>query len=718
MSRRIYAEVRLAERLWRWGDGYLKSLEVSISEGQNSSSCRFSLYDPERVIGDAFTAVIEEQDGLEPLETPAQSTGKSSATGVLSGQGTASGTLSPNMRAVLDLIALAEVGPNGGYNTRFGGGTFTSFAQHPGTDKTEPAGRYQIQKETWGEVSAAEGLTDFSPESQDTAALALIRRRGVVADIEAGDLKAALDGSGGITGLGYEWAALPAGGGSGGRYGQTKISEAEALAFFEERRAAYKPERQAAEAVEESVDESKKEPTAKRVASLAGAQITIGLGFNGQVLAAFSFIHTSLRRSLFDHDVIEFGGEAATWVLTQRVKNSAHKDITLKGLAQIVCKSYGLVLDMEESGPTYEYFPQRGQTDYQMLLSECRRIGYRMITRGGTLSIGPRKQGEAFYLVYSENLGLLFDVDHKAQGNSGGGARSSDPSERTTTGQRKIIIDPATGQHRKVKENNSVGASKGSGQGSTSFTTGAALPVVAPLTTGATDEADSARKSNETRVKGFGASWSAPTTPEMLLLDPDTTIVTEGLSEYLDRAWVCESVTHSFSVESGATTTGQLYSPLLNRYPTPEEAPTTGTGTVPPLNPGGFIRPSNGVLTSPFGPRGGRNHNGVDLAGSPGDPIFASADGVVLYADNVCPPLTASDGCNGGYGNLVYLTHADGYETRYAHLSRATVSPGQQVKQGQKIGEEGNSGASRGTHLHFEIRKGGAALNPAQFMSL
>jgi murein DD-endopeptidase MepM/ murein hydrolase activator NlpD len=115
--------------------------------------------------------------------------------------------------------------------------------------------------------------------------------------------------------------------------------------------------------------------------------------------------------------------------------------------------------------------------------------------------------------------------------------------------------------------------------------------------------------------------------------------------------------------------------------------------------------------TSGFGYRrdpkgaGTRMHEGTDMAGAYGTPIFATADGVVTHA-----------GWDSGYGRLVKIQHDFGVETRYAHLSQVRVEVGQRVSRGDRIGDMGNSGRSTGTHLHYEVRLGGEAVNPMTFI--
>jgi murein DD-endopeptidase MepM/ murein hydrolase activator NlpD len=120
-----------------------------------------------------------------------------------------------------------------------------------------------------------------------------------------------------------------------------------------------------------------------------------------------------------------------------------------------------------------------------------------------------------------------------------------------------------------------------------------------------------------------------------------------------------------------------------------------------------FAWPAKGVFTSGYGPRWGRMHRGIDIAGPVGTPIFAAAEGVVVR----------SEWSSGGFGNLVTLQHADGSRTLYAHNNRLLVSPGQQVRQGEQIAEMGSTGRSTGPHLHFEVHPAGrGAVNPMAFL--
>jgi hypothetical protein len=125
------------------------------------------------------------------------------------------------------------------------------------------------------------------------------------------------------------------------------------------------------------------------------------------------------------------------------------------------------------------------------------------------------------------------------------------------------------------------------------------------------------------------------------------------------------------------------------------------------INVADYYPPCLGSVTSPFGPRRRRFHNGIDLRVSVGDTIRAAFSGKVRIRQYN----------RGGYGFYVVLRHKDGLETIYAHLSRFLVAPNQEVNAGEPIGLGGSTGRSTGPHLHFEVRILGNAINPAKIFS-
>ncbi|MBP2242659.1 murein DD-endopeptidase MepM/ murein hydrolase activator NlpD [Cytobacillus eiseniae] len=131
-----------------------------------------------------------------------------------------------------------------------------------------------------------------------------------------------------------------------------------------------------------------------------------------------------------------------------------------------------------------------------------------------------------------------------------------------------------------------------------------------------------------------------------------------------------------------------------------------GTKVIPSRGDGSFIWPANGgYVSSKVGHRWGRMHKGIDIARPSNRTIKAADNGVVVSA-----------GYDGSFGNKVVIDHKNGYRTLYAHLSSITVSVGQTISKGSKIGVMGSTGNSTGVHLHFEIHKNGKIQNPLNYI--
>ena len=144
-----------------------------------------------------------------------------------------------------------------------------------------------------------------------------------------------------------------------------------------------------------------------------------------------------------------------------------------------------------------------------------------------------------------------------------------------------------------------------------------------------------------------------------------------------------------------------------------KEATKKGEKYVPlaPKHSGGFSRPTSGSITSRFGMRFHpilkytRMHSGIDFGGGYGAAVHAAGGGTVISA-----------GSKGSYGSTVVIDHGGGLSTVYGHLSRISVSDGQTVSSGQRVGSIGSSGLSTGPHLHFEVRINGRAVDPMRFL--
>ena len=124
-----------------------------------------------------------------------------------------------------------------------------------------------------------------------------------------------------------------------------------------------------------------------------------------------------------------------------------------------------------------------------------------------------------------------------------------------------------------------------------------------------------------------------------------------------------------------------------------------------------FVRPARGRMTSGYGYRNDpftglrKFHNGIDIANQRGTPVVAAMSGTVAKA-----------GYNGNYGRYLILRHAEGFQTLYAHLDKALVTVGDRIRQGQQVGEMGNTGYSSEEHLHFSIFLNGAHVDPSEHL--
>ena len=159
-----------------------------------------------------------------------------------------------------------------------------------------------------------------------------------------------------------------------------------------------------------------------------------------------------------------------------------------------------------------------------------------------------------------------------------------------------------------------------------------------------------------------------------------------------------------------SNTPGTVEPPVGVKPETPEH-PHETAGEVDTEASTGWTVPAEGRLTSGFGERADpftettRFHRGIDIAAASGTPIRAARSGTVVFSGRLA-----------GYGNTIILEHAGGYRTLYGHASRNLVKEGEAISAEQVIGEVGSSGRSTGTHLHFELQKGGERLDPREIL--
>ncbi|MBU2512497.1 peptidoglycan DD-metalloendopeptidase family protein [bacterium] len=153
-------------------------------------------------------------------------------------------------------------------------------------------------------------------------------------------------------------------------------------------------------------------------------------------------------------------------------------------------------------------------------------------------------------------------------------------------------------------------------------------------------------------------------------------------------------------------------SPGMKIYiPKPKHIKITSPKTAPqtiqkqPVVKAKFSWPSQGTISSGFGIRHGKMHEGLDITKDKGRSIRAAADGVVVFSGN-----------KNGYGKTIIIDHGGGFQTLYAHNSKIYVQKNKRVKTGAIISQMGSSGQSSGIHLHFEVRYRGKPQNPLRYL--
>ncbi|WP_261131384.1 M23 family metallopeptidase [Bacillus sp. Marseille-Q3570] len=168
-----------------------------------------------------------------------------------------------------------------------------------------------------------------------------------------------------------------------------------------------------------------------------------------------------------------------------------------------------------------------------------------------------------------------------------------------------------------------------------------------------------------------------------------------------------KSVQYAITKTNGKVTEEKVLDEKILSEPV-KEIKLKGTKEIPSQGTGSFHWPTvGGKVTSHKGQRWGRDHKGIDIAGPSNRSVLAADNGKVVSAGFT----------TGGYGNKIVINHNNGFKTIYAHLASISVSPGETVKKGQKIGVMGSTGNSTGVHLHFELYKNGALQNPLNYVS-
>lgn len=394
------------------GDGILQSVSVELGEDKRSSKCQVVLFDKDLLIGGKYQAISFAKGGIEidseVLKDTTESKPTVSSTPVgassSSSEGSAKNTnLSNEERSFLDLVAYSEgtLGRGQEYNVIVGYKYFSDYSRHPdvyvkSADSTA-AGRYQFLNTTWngqrGKPGLKQilGLKDFSPNSQDLGAIQLIKEQGALADVKRGSagLEAALYKCRAV------WASFPA-----SPYNQPRRQLSDLKNKYINFLLKYQSQSpaQASAATQPqtpTTDKNQPAPLKDKAnskpieRSIKGTEIIVELGFSLSQMIAFHFVHIGTNTTRGQLDQTTFEGQSIRWLLTRRTQNTAYTKITLRQLAQMICDRYGLRLEFEGNGPTYQYLDATGISDYELLLREAQAIGYSIRENANTLIIKP-----------------------------------------------------------------------------------------------------------------------------------------------------------------------------------------------------------------------------------------------------------------------------------------------------------------------------------------
>jgi muramidase (phage lysozyme) len=689
---------------WQPG-GVLLDVEVTLGQNEKSSGCNLSLSDPGGFIAASLIRHSIASGGIQDLpegsnevragnSTPAPAPAPTSTDNASTGTSSRGAGFTPERLAFLDVIAFKETGSGFGeskYYLRNGGTSFSKEEAAKGFPKSsgnKASGRYQFLGSTWiGAVvrSNPQKFKDFLPGTQDAGALYYM---GIAGDRQGLKNVDADNFEGAVKSLRGVWVSLPGGSQSNWDMATAKQYYQDRLKFYRGSSTALNPSTK--EDPKPSIENLK--PSVDTPEIVKGSTITIDWGG-----VSFEFIHQGTEHS--DSQITTVTGQGLRWILSRRKRNKTLQDVSLKQLGEQVAKAHNVVLEYQASyNPSFVHIDQSGISDYQLLIREANFAGLYVSEEAGKITIKSRdKIKDSGYIVATGSNLITYKFEDKALDSS------NDKDSSLLQEEPKSSIEPLTGQINQTRKDID-GVKDQSATGTSS------APVSGTPQPGQ-DALINQERSRMKRVKGLPSQFVVKLDDQTLTLKPLDAIRSLGFPSPLNRIWLVDSVTHSASSQ---TTTLDVYSPIevVDRSPVnlSDSLPMTNTEKkeTQALS-ASWVYPVSGLVTSPYGQRNGRLHRGIDISGAPpgdntGGDVVAVADGIVNVRASTC---RLGDGsCGGGFGNWVTIDHGNGFITAYAHLHRVTVAHGVSVKRGQKIGVEGNTGASRGTHLHFEVWKG------------
>lgn len=426
---------------------------------------------------------------------------------------------------------------------------------------------------------------------------------------------------------------------------------------------------------------------------------------------AYIFYHQGTSINLDGTLVLK--GTGVRYELAQRKRNKTEHSKSLKQLAEQIAKAHGLRLDWQaDVDILYEFIDQNGLSDYELLKRECQKVGL-FISDISSQPLPKDSQDKASSnVLVIKSLRNVKDTAIVIQKGSNliDFTISDEPLDSNKTvpdagssllqSESKATINPITAKVEQTKPDIDKVADKAP--------TGSSKEDVAAKPAPGQQVVADTNRARTKRVQGLPSKFTVITSPEILKLEPLQAVRTKEFPGVLSRIWLVTTIKHYLM---DGKTEINVCSPVEVIDNTP---PATAQLNAPvPLGNGKFVMPSSGIITGIWHEqRGTRLHGGTDIAGNLDSSVIAMADGIILRA---------ALGHNGGYGNIVEITHDGGKVSRYAHLH--TIAPGlkagQPITQGTRVGGQGNTGNSRGVHLHFELRQGGGfgsnTFDPASY---
>lgn len=462
----------------------------------------------------------------------------------------------------------------------------------------------------------------------------------------------------------------------------------------------------------------------------AGGRIHIRVGEFGGLLYEYIYLLSGVTFAIDSQGkiVLTISGVSPLWCINQYQQTDTKTNLTLKQLATQIAKDSGMSLEFTGEGLYYVHLENNGLTPYQLLLREATRAGYTIYNSGTKLvmrPIGPNRGEDQKPFRISITDVLQLTISSKPSGQTPGGKQGV----RGAWGKKPVLkTDTKTGNSEQTtptpkSAGSSVVNSPVKDQGKMSSNKGA-------VTTGKVDTGEkvisqTSAESEVARIKDFPLDVTLVGSVDYLAIAPCDLITIPNMIQFSTRVGTTEFWVYAVKFTLGSVGFGvalSLYQPGV-AVPVAQAmsgGSETGSVTIAPTGTDWAHPYPGSVMTAPWGEdRGGRRHGGQDWAGG-NNKILAANSGVVTDVETGCSD-GVYDSCGGGYGNLVdiqssvngkMITH------RYAHLRSVSVAKGQQVQKGQQIGIEGDSGRSRGRHLHFEMREGagygfGGTIDPA-----